>query len=78
MRVMSEYCQAVAGTEMLKHIRTRYAANGYVEAVTRLKDELSDGEWEKFLNESKLYKVEQKVDGTGRQKNELSPMPKEK
>lgn len=76
MEVMSEYCQAVAGTEMLRHIRTRYAANGYVEAVTRLKDELSSSEWEKFLNESKLYKVEQKVDGTGRQQNELDPLKK--
>ena len=76
MEVMSEYCQAVAGTEMLKHIRTRYAANGYVEAVTRLKDELGDSEWEKFLNESKLYKVEQKVDSAGRQQNELDPLKK--
>ncbi len=77
MKVMSEYCQAVAGTEMLKHIRTRYAANGYLEAVTRLKDELSSGEWEKFLNESKLYKVEQKVDVAGRQQNDLSEMTKD-
>lgn len=74
MKVMSEYCQAVSGTEMLKHIRTRYAANGYIEAITFLKKELSSKEFETFVNESKLYKVEQKVDNVGRQQNDLSPI----
>ena len=70
--VMAEYCQAIAGTEMLKHIRTRYAANGYVAAVEFLKDELSDSDFKSFVNESKLYRIVQEVDETGQPNNKLS------
>lgn len=70
--VMAEYCQAIAGTEMLKHIRTRYAANGYVAAVEFLKDELSDSDFKSFVNESKLYRIVQEVDEVGQPNNKLS------
>lgn len=74
MHVMSEYCQAVSGTDMLKRLRTRYAANGYIEAVRRLKDELSDQEFKDFVHESKLYNVDQKVDRMGRPQNDVQPI----
>lgn len=69
--VMSEYCQVIAGTEMLRCIRTRYAANSYVNAVNFLKSELSEKQFQNFLQESKLYRINQKEDEDGRQNNEL-------
>src|SRR5574344_417327 len=78
MNVMSEYCQAVAGTDMLRHLRSRYSANGYIEAIKRLQDELSDTEFADFVHASKLYNVDQRVDQTGRAQNDLKPIEPEK
>jgi len=71
MDVMSDYCQAICQTEMLKGIRTRYAASGYVSLTMKLKDELSTPEYESFIHECKLYKVNLETDDSDKQHNTL-------
>lgn len=70
-RVMSEYCQAIVGTEMLKGIRTRYAVSGYRNAVKFLKSELSYSEFKDFVQEMKIYSIIQAENEHGRRKNEI-------
>lgn len=80
IKVMSEYARAIAGTEMLKNLRTRYAASSYSHAVELFKGELFDGEFKNFQQESKLYRVvvSQKTDPYARQQNVVEPLDSEK
>lgn len=71
MEVMADYNNAVSGTEMLKRIRTRYAANGYAELVKYFKGELSKAEFNDFVRETRLYNVDQKLDKNGLPDNQL-------
>lgn len=68
--VMAAYCTAVSGTDMISHIRTRYAANGYAELIKLFKEELSKKDFQNFVQETRLYNVNVKADG----KNELKEM----
>ena len=75
MRVVAaDYADAICGTEMLKGIRTRYAASCYTEVVKFLKSELgwfTQGAFKEFVNETKLYNITLKTDETGKQDNLL-------
>ena len=55
--VMSGYAIAIGGTEMLKHIRTPYAADLYAQLVKSFKKEMTSRQYKDFLTVSKLYKV---------------------
>ena len=79
MRVVaSDYTYAICGTEMLKRIRTRYAASCYTAVIEFLKDEL--GWWvlgntfKDFANETKLYKITMEEDESGEQDNKLNAL----
>lgn len=76
MNTMSEYARAIAGTEMLKNLRTRYAASSYSHAVELFKGELWGGEFKNFQQESKLYRVEvsQRTDPYARKENQLASL----
>ena len=72
--VAADYADAVCGTEMLKGIRTRYAASRYTEVIKFLKSELgwfSQAAFKEFANETKLYKITLRADETGKQDNVL-------
>ena len=72
--IMAAYCTAVSGTDMISHIRSRYAANGYKELITFFKGELSKQEFDDFVAESKLYNIDQKTEDDGRQNNDCTPV----
>lgn len=54
MKTFNDY---VSGVEMLKNLKTPYAASRYTELLAKAKDELSDNEFETLKTTIKLYQV---------------------
>ncbi len=75
MRVVAaDYADAICGTEMLKGIRTRYAASCYVEIIKFLKSELgwfTQDAFKEFANETKLYNITLRADENSNEGNTL-------
>lgn len=73
--VAADYTYALCGTELLKGIRTRYAASCYTEVIKFLKSEL--GGWftqdafREFANETRLYNITLSTNENGKQDNIL-------
>ena len=73
-RFAADYTYALCGTELLKGIRTRYAASCYTEVIKFLKSELgwfTQGAFREFANETKLYNITLSTDENGKQDNIL-------
>jgi hypothetical protein len=73
-RVVADYTTAVSGDAMLKHIRTRYAVNGYVELIKYFRSQLSAREFREFIREVKLYDVEVDIGKNSGDSNKISPI----
>ena len=70
----ADYTYALCGTELLKGIRTRYAASCYTDVIKFLKSELgwfTQTAFREFANETKLYNITLSTDENGKQDNIL-------
>lgn len=69
--VWTDYANSISDKEMLLNIRTWYSASAYTELIRLFKNEMWEGDFKEFCEQTRLYKINSM--GEGKDKNDIGP-----